>query len=115
MQLDGAQVVAGQVTAVDAKGLRQISDDIKNRLGGPAAVVLAADVGGKAVVIANLHSEVSEKIKAGEVVREISGVLGGGGGGGATMAQGGGGNVEAIPDALSRVREVLEARLADGG
>ncbi len=113
VKLDGAQVVAGQVTAADAKGLRQISVDIKNRLGGPSAVVLAADVGGKAVVIANLHPEVSEKIQAGEVVREISGVLGGGGGGGATMAQGGGGNVEAIPDALSRVREVLQGRLAD--
>jgi alanyl-tRNA synthetase len=112
LAVDGARVVTGKVTAADVKGLRQISDDVKNRLGGPSAVVLAADVGGKAVVIANLHPEVSEKIEAGEVVREVSGVLGGGGGGGATMAQGGGGNVESIPDALSRVREVLEGRLA---
>ncbi|CAN5227022.1 alanine--tRNA ligase [soil metagenome] len=112
LNVDGARVVAGQVTAADVKGLRQISDDVKNRIGGPSAVVLAADIGGKAVVIANLHPEVSEKIEAGEVVREVSGVLGGGGGGGATMAQGGGGDVQSIPDALSRVREVLEGRLA---
>jgi alanyl-tRNA synthetase len=112
LAVDGARIVTGKVTATDVKGLRQISDDVKNRLGGPSAVVLAAEVGGKAVVIANLHPELSEKIEAGEVAREISGVLGGGGGGGATMAQGGGGNVEAIPDALSRVREVLEDRLA---
>ncbi|WP_047866038.1 alanine--tRNA ligase [Rubrobacter aplysinae] len=112
LAVDGARVVTGKVTAADVKGLRQISDDVKNRLGGPSAVVLAADVGGKAVVIANLHPEVSEKIEAGEVVREVSGVLGGGGGGGATMAQGGGGDVESIPDALSRVRAVLEGRLA---
>jgi alanyl-tRNA synthetase len=46
-------------------------------------------------------------------VREVSGVLGGGGGGGATMAQAGGGNLEAIPDALARVREILDRRLAD--
>ena len=112
LAVDGASVVTGKVTAADVKGLRQLSDDVKNRLGGPSAIVLAADVGGKAVVIANLHPEVSEKIEAGEVVREVSGVLGGGGGGGATMAQGGGGDVAAIPDALARVREVLEGRLA---
>ena len=46
-------------------------------------------------------------------VREVSGVLGGGGGGGATMAQAGGGNLGAIPDALARVREILDQRLAD--
>ena len=46
-------------------------------------------------------------------MREVSGVLGGGGGGGATMAQAGGGNLEAIPDALAKVREILDQRLAD--
>ncbi|HEX2729118.1 MAG TPA: DHHA1 domain-containing protein, partial [Rubrobacteraceae bacterium] len=110
--VDGMKVVTGQVVAADAKGLRQISDDVKNRLGGPAAVVLAADLGGKAVLVANLHPRVSEKIEAGEIVREASGVLGGGGGGGATMAQAGGGELAAIPDALDKVRGILRGRLA---
>jgi alanyl-tRNA synthetase len=61
--------------------------------------------------VANLHPEVSRRIKAGDIVREVSGVLGGGGGGGATMAQAGGGNLEAIPAALDRVREILGRRL----
>ncbi len=113
--INGARVVAGQVVAADVKGLRQISDDIKNRLGGPSAVVLAADLNGKAVVVANLHPEVSEKIQAGELVREISGVLGGGGGGGATMAQAGGGDLSAIPNALSLVRDILGERLSGDG
>ncbi|HEY6674069.1 MAG TPA: alanine--tRNA ligase, partial [Rubrobacteraceae bacterium] len=99
--VDGAKVVTGQVVAADVKGLRQISDDVKNRIGGPAAVVLAAALDGKAVLVANLHPEVSQKIKAGDIVREVSGVLGGGGGGGPTMAQAGGGNLEAIPEALN--------------
>jgi alanyl-tRNA synthetase len=110
--VDGAKVVTGQVVAADVKGLRQISDDVKNRIGGPAAVVLAAALDGKAVLVANLHPEVSQKIKAGDIVREVSGVLGGGGGGGPTMAQAGGGNLEAIPEALSRAREILSQRLA---
>ncbi|HET7480220.1 MAG TPA: alanine--tRNA ligase [Rubrobacteraceae bacterium] len=110
--VDGMKVVTGQVVATDVKGLRQISDDVKNRLGGPAAVVLAADLGGKAVLIANLHPQVSEKIEAGEIVREASGVLGGGGGGGPTMAQAGGGDLSAIPDALDKVRVILRGRLA---
>jgi alanyl-tRNA synthetase len=113
-QVDGTRVVTGQVVAADVRGLRQISDDIKNRLGGPSAVVLAAALDGKAVLVANLHPDVSQKVKAGEIVREVSGVLGGGGGGGATMAQAGGGNLGAIPDALARVREILDQRLAGG-
>jgi len=113
--VNGARVVAAHVVAADVKGLRQISDDIKNRLGGPSAVVLAADLNGKAVVVANLHPEVSARIEAGELVREISGVLGGGGGGGATMAQAGGGDITAIPDALGRVRDILEKRLSGDG
>jgi alanyl-tRNA synthetase len=74
--------------------------------------VLAAALEGKAVLVANLHPEVSQRVEAGEIVREVSDVLGGGGGGGATMAQAGGGNLEAIPDALARVREILDQRLA---
>jgi alanyl-tRNA synthetase len=101
------------VIAADVNGLRQISDDVKNRLGGPSAVVLAAALDGKAVLIANLHPQVSRKIKAGDLIREVSDVLGGGGGGGPTMAQAGGGNLEAIPEALTRVREILSQRLAD--
>jgi alanyl-tRNA synthetase len=110
--VNGTKVVTGQVVAADVKGLRQISDDVKNRLGGPGAVVLAAALDGKAVLVANLHPEVSQKIKAGDIVKEVSGVLGGGGGGGPTMAQAGGGNLEAIPEALSRAREILSQRLA---
>jgi alanyl-tRNA synthetase len=112
-QVDGAEVVTGQVVAADVKGLRQISDDVKNRLSGPSAVVLAAALDGKAVLIANLHPEVSSRVQAGELVREISSVLGGGGGGGPTMAQAGGGEVDAIPQALLKARDILGRRLAD--
>ena len=111
-RINGTRVVTGQVVAADVRGLREISDDVKNRLGGPSAVVLAAALDGKAVLVANLHPEVSQKVAAGDIVREVSGVLGGGGGGGATMAQAGGGNLEAIPEALAMVREILDRRLA---
>jgi alanyl-tRNA synthetase len=111
--VDGAEIVTGQVVAADVKGLRQISDDIKNRLSGPSAVVLAAALGDKAVLIANLHPEVSRKIGAGEIVREASSVLGGRGGGSPTMGQGGGGEVAAIPQALLKARHILGQRLAD--
>ena len=111
-QVDGAKIVTGQVVAADVKGLRQISDDIKNRLGGPAAVVLAAALDGKAVLIANLHPEVSHRVGAGEIVREASGLLGGRGGGSPTMAQGGGGDTDAIPQALLKAKDILSRRLA---
>ncbi|HVF02679.1 MAG TPA: alanine--tRNA ligase [Rubrobacteraceae bacterium] len=109
--VDGAKIVTGQVVAADVKSLRQISDDIKNRLGGVAAVVLAAALDGKAVLIANLHPEVSQKVGAGEIVREASGVLGGRGGGSSTMAQGGGEDTHAIPEALLKAKDILSRRL----
>ncbi|MDQ3924356.1 MAG: alanine--tRNA ligase [Actinomycetota bacterium] len=110
--VDGMKVVTGQVVAADVKGLRQISDDVKNRLSGPSAVVLAAALGNKAVLVANLHPEVSRRVGAGEIVKEVSDILGGGGGGGPTMAQAGGGEVEAIPRALDKARDILDQRLA---
>ena len=110
--IDGAKVVTGKVVVSDVQGLRQISDDVKNRLGGPSAVVLAADLGGKAVMIANIHPEVSRKVKAGDLVKEASSVLGGGGGGSPTMAQAGGGDLAAIPEALSRVKDILSRELS---
>ena len=111
-RVDGAEVVTGQVVAADVKCLRRISDDVKNRLSGPSAVVLAATLGGKAVIVANLHPEISSRVQAGELVREVSSVLGGGGGGGPTMAQAGGGEVDAIPQALLKARDILGQRLA---
>ena len=110
--VDGTKVVTGQVVAADVKGLRQISDDVKNRLDGPSAVVLAAELDGKAVLVANLHPDLSQKVKAGDLVKEASGVLGGGGGGGPTMAQAGGGDLSAIPEALSKVKETLNQKLS---
>ncbi len=112
-QMNGTEVVTGQVAAADVKGLRQISDDIKNRLSGPSAVVLAAALNDKVVLIANLHPEVSKKIGAGEIVKEVSSILGGGGGGGPTMAQAGGGEVAAIPEALHKARDILGQRLVN--
>ncbi len=110
--IDGAKVVTGKVVAADVNGLRQISDDVKNRLGGPSAVVLAAELDGKAVMVANIHPEVSRKVKAGDLVKEASTVLGGGGGGSPTMAQAGGGDLAAIPQALSRVKDILSRELS---
>jgi alanyl-tRNA synthetase len=112
--VNGSKIVVGEVVAADVKGLRQLTDDVKNRVGAPAAAVLAAELEGKAVVVANLHDEVAARIKAGDLVRELSAVLGGGGGGGATMAQGGGGDAKAVGEALERAREILRERLASG-
>ncbi|MGF1471780.1 MAG: alanine--tRNA ligase [Rubrobacteraceae bacterium] len=110
--VDGAKVVTGQVVAADVKALRQISDDIKNRLEGPSAVVLAAELDGKAVLVANFHPDVSERVGAGDLVKAASDVLGGGGGGSPTMAQAGGGDLTAIPEALLKAKEVLGEKLS---
>lgn len=113
--IGGMKVVSGRVVAPDVKSLRQVSDDVKNRLGSPAVVVLAADLGGKAVVIANLHDESAGIVGeggAGGLVRALSGILGGGGGGGATMAQGGGGDPAKIDQTIEQVSGLIRERVS---
>jgi alanyl-tRNA synthetase len=112
---DGGHVVVGQVTAADVQSLRQISDDVRNRIGAPAAVVLAAEADGKPILVSSVHADLCGKVEAGELVREVAGLIGGGGGGGAKMAQGGGGDVSAIPSALDKARDLLVDRFSGEG
>jgi alanyl-tRNA synthetase len=108
-EIGGVRVLAARVDGVDAKNLRSMVDDLRQRLGS-AIVLLAAEEGGKVSVALGVTSDLTERFRAGDLVREISQVLGGKGGGRPDFAQGGGSDPARLDDAFRRLDALVEAR-----
>ena len=83
-------------------------DDFRNRL-GPSVVLLVSETGGKVLLAAGVTKDLTDRFKAGDVIREIAGIVGGGGGGRPDFAQAGGKDPSKIDDALARFRELCGA------
>ncbi len=107
-QVNGIAVLATHLEGTDPKSLRDLMDQLKNKLGS-GVVVLLAHEDGKVSVVAGVTKDLTSRIKAGDLVRELATILGGKGGGRPDMAQGGGTDATAIPAALQRVPELVSA------
>jgi alanyl-tRNA synthetase len=102
------KAVAAQVDAADMDEMLRISDQVKQRLGDGAAVVLGAAADGKALIAANLApGAVAAGLSAGDIIKEVAPIVGGGGGGKPQMARAGGRDPSKLPEALDRARELL--------
>ncbi len=110
-EVSGVQVVATELEGVDARELRGHSDVLLEKLGS-GVVVLAARSGGKATLLVKISKDLTDRIRAGDVVRELAPMVGGNGGGRADMAQAGGKQPENIPAALERAYEMVDAALS---
>ena len=110
VDVKGAKVLATMLDGADAKGLRETLDKLKDKLGS-AAIVLSAVVDGKVSLIAGVTSDLTAKVKAGELVNHVARQVGGKGGGRPDMAQAGGTDPAGLPAALASVREWVEQRL----
>jgi len=108
--INGVQVLAVQVDGADAKALRDLADQLKNKL-GRAALVLASIQGDKINLIASVSKEVTSQIKAGDLVNFVATQVGGKGGGRPDMAQAGGNDPSALPGALQQVPDWIAERL----
>lgn len=104
--LPGAKALAGRVEDVDAKAMRTMVDDFRNRL-GTGVVCLAAESDGKALLAIGVTKDLTSKLKAGDLIREVAGVVGGGGGGRPDFAQAGGKDPSRIDQALERFNELV--------
>ena len=110
-EVKGVKLLATSVQGVDMNGLRELGDQLKEKL-GEGVVVLASDCDGKVNLIAMVTEDVMKKgAHAGNLIKGIAALVGGGGGGRPNMAQAGGKNPAGIPDAIAKVAEVLEAQL----
>ena len=106
-EVNGVRLLATAVEDVDMNGLRDLGDQLKEKL-GEGVVVIASSASGKVNLIAMATDEAMEKgAHAGNLIKGIAALVGGGGGGRPNMAQAGGKNPAGIPDAIAKVEEVL--------
>lgn len=112
IDVNGVKVLTRQVDSVDVKGLRTMMDQLKQKLGA-AAVVLATEHGGKAILIAGVTAPLNKQLKAGDLVNVVAAPLGGKGGGRPDMAQAGAENLNGIDDALALVVPWVEKNLVE--
>jgi alanyl-tRNA synthetase len=104
--IPGAKSIAGRVEDVDAKAMRTMVDDLRNRL-GTGVVFLAAESGDKALLAIGVTKDLTDRLKAGDLIREVAGVVGGGGGGRPDFAQAGGKDPSRIEEAIARFDELV--------
>jgi alanyl-tRNA synthetase len=106
----GAKVLAVMLDGADVKSLRETMDKLKDKLKS-AAIVLSSVADGKVTLIAGVTSDLTAKVKAGDLVNHVAQQVGGKGGGRPDMAQAGGTDPAGLPAALKSVAAWVEQRL----
>ena len=109
--IEGLQIVVGQVTAADMDGLRSTADLVRDRLKDGVIVLGAVNDDKVNLVAMAVGQAVAKKIHAGNIVKAAAKVAGGGGGGRPDMAQAGGKLPEKIAEALAAASQVIEQQL----
>jgi alanyl-tRNA synthetase len=110
VDVKGAKVLAASLDGADARTLRETLDKLKDKLKS-AAIVLGSVAGDKVTLIAGVTPDLTEKVKAGELVNHVAQQVGGKGGGRPDMAQAGGTDAAALPAALASVKDWVGQRL----
>ena len=109
-QINGVNVVVQQIDNVDAKALRTMVDDLKNQL-GTAIIVFGSVVDDKVNLIVGVTRDLTDKVKAGELVGEMAQHVGGKGGGRPDMAMAGGSEPQHLSNALTFAKEWIQAKI----
>ncbi len=111
LEVSGIKLLATSVADVDMNGLRDLGDQLKDKL-GEGVVVLASAKEGKVSLLVMATDEAQKKgAHAGKLIKELASVVGGGGGGRPNMAQAGGKDASKIPDAIAKAAEILKKQI----
>ncbi|HCS6422654.1 TPA: alanine--tRNA ligase [Escherichia coli] len=110
IDVNGVKLLVSELSGVEPKMLRTMVDDLKNQLGS-TIIVLATVVEGKVSLIAGVSKDVTDRVKAGELIGMVAQQVGGKGGGRPDMAQAGGTDAVALPAALASVKGWVSAKL----
>ncbi|HZG16864.1 MAG TPA: alanine--tRNA ligase [Candidatus Bathyarchaeia archaeon] len=111
-QIDGVNVLATRVSAVDMDSLRGMVDELKNKLGS-AVIVLGAVEGDKVNLVAGVTKDLMDQgFHAGKIIKEVATRCGGGGGGRPDMAQAGGKDPAKLAEALELVTDLVQTQTA---
>ena len=109
-EVAGIRVIASVIENADAKALRELADQIRNKLQS-CALVLGSVSEGKVTLIAAVTPDLTAKIKAGDLVNQVASQVGGKGGGRPDMAQAGGTLPDHLPKAMSQVADWIQMQL----
>ncbi|MGU3415787.1 alanine--tRNA ligase [Enterobacteriaceae bacterium C34A] len=109
-EINGVKLLVSELAGVEPKMLRTMVDDLKNQLGS-TIVVLATVADDKVSLIAGVSKDVTDRVKAGELIGMVAQQVGGKGGGRPDMAQAGGTDAAALPAALASVKGWVSAKL----
>lgn len=110
-EVKGVKLLAVRLSGVDMNGLRDLGDQLKEKL-GEGVVVLLSEQDGRVNIVAMATEEAQKKgAHAGNLIKGIAGLVGGGGGGRPNMAQAGGKNPAGIDQAIAEAAKVLEGQL----
>jgi len=110
-EVGGIRIVARRVSNLDANGMRQLADSLSQKLKS-GVVVLGQATDGKASLVARVTDDLTGRLNAGQIVREIAVLIGGKGGGRADMATGGGNEPEKLDSAIEASYDVIERILS---
>ncbi|EII4655959.1 alanine--tRNA ligase [Escherichia coli] len=110
IDVNGVNLLVSELSGVEPKMLRTMVDDLKNQLGS-TIIVLATVAEGKVSLIAGVSKDVTDRVKAGELIGMVAQQVGGKGGGRPDMAQAGGTDAAALPAALASVKGWVSAKL----
>ncbi|MDO5424344.1 MAG: alanine--tRNA ligase [Eubacteriales bacterium] len=110
-EIKGVKLLAAQVEGVDMNGLRDLGDDLKNKLGEGVVVLASAKDGKVSLMAMATDGAMKAGAHAGNLIKGIAAIVGGGGGGRPNMAQAGGKNPEKIAEAVAAATGILEGQL----
>jgi alanyl-tRNA synthetase len=111
VEVDGIKLHRQPVPGLDKAALRVLSDSLREKLGS-GVVVLASEQDGKVALVVSVTKDLTSRVQAGRLVKELAPIVGGGGGGRPDFAEAGGRDASKIDEMLARAPDVLKSLLA---
>ncbi|RMH22044.1 MAG: alanine--tRNA ligase [Acidobacteria bacterium] len=111
-EVDGVKLIAREVPPVPAAELRQMADRLRDRLGSGVVVLGSRQEDGKVSLIATVSKDLTGRLKAGNLVKNLAAIVGGRGGGRPDFAQAGGKEPDKLPQLIAAVPDEVRAQLA---
>jgi alanyl-tRNA synthetase len=104
--VNGIKLIVRKLDAVEPNAMREMADRLRQKHQS-AVVALGSDLGQKVALLVAVTADLTGKIKAGEIVKQIAPIVGGSGGGKADLAQAGGRDPSKLQEALDKVADLL--------
>jgi alanyl-tRNA synthetase len=109
--IDGVKLITRRVSGLEKAALRNLSDTLRDRLGS-GVIVIASDHEGKVSLVVSVSKDLTSRVKAGALVKELAPIVGGGGGGRPDLAEAGGKEPGKIDELLKAAPQILRTSLS---